>query len=328
MIRALRGRQDEPTQFDLPAEAVGDALQDKDNLIWLDFGGEPDTACEPILRDVFKFHPLAIDDALRESHVPKIDDWGNYLYLVVHSVVYEAEADEPLDTRELDLFVGPNYIVSHHEQVIPAIEGTWERCQRDERLLRRGPGYLLYELLDTQVGAIFPLVDEMDEALERVEDEIFDNGGPEILHTIFSLKRSLLELRRLIAPQREVVNKLARDDFSVLKREDRVYFRDVYDHLVRGFDISESMRDQATGALETYLSVINNRMNDVMKTLTIITTMFMPLSVLVGFFGMNFFEPSLRMPAWTGHTALIVALLVMLGSPLGMFLWARRRGWV
>ena len=124
------------------------------------------------------------------------------------------------------------------------------------------------------------------------------------------------------------MNKLARDEYGVLRREDRIYYRDVYDHLVRSFDISESMRDQTTGALETYLSVINNRMNDVMKTLTIITTMFMPLTVLVGFFGMNFFEPSLHMPMWTGHTALIVALLVMLGSPLGMFLWARRRGWV
>lgn len=328
MIRALRGHQDAPTQFDLLPEAIESALQTEGSLIWLDFEGEPDTACEPILRDVFKFHPLAIDDALRETHVPKIDDWGSYLYLVVHSVVYQPDADEPLDVRELDLFIGPNFVVSHHDQTIPAIEMTWERCHRDERLVRRGPGYLLYELLDTQVGAIFPIVDKLDEALERVEDEIFDNGGPDILHTIFSLKRSLLELRRLIAPQREVVNKLARDEYGVLRREDRIYYRDVYDHLVRSFDISESMRDQTTGALETYLSVINNRMNDVMKTLTIITTMFMPLTVLVGFFGMNFFEPSLHMPMWTGHTALIVALLVMLGSPLGMFLWARRRGWV
>ena len=135
-------------------------------------------------------------------------------------------------------------------------------------------------------------------------------------------------MRRIVSPQREVLNKLARDDYLVIDAEGRVYFLDVYDHLVRLYDINEGLRDLIGGALDTYLSVINNRMNDVMKTLTIITTLFMPISFLVGFFGMNFFQPFTRLDAWTSNPAFILTLAVVVLMPFGMFLWIRRRGWV
>jgi len=168
----------------------------------------------------------------------------------------------------------------------------------------------------------------MDQTLEDVEDLIFTDPDSEVLEKIFMLKRGVIQLRRVIAPQREVVNKLARDSYPVMDIGERIYFRDVYDHLVRSYEINEGMRDQATGALETYLSVINNRMNDVMKTLTIITTLFMPLSFLVGFFGMNFFQPVGPSPTWTGRPALVLALAVMVLSPLAMYLYARARKWL
>lgn len=328
MIRTMHCRASGPVEFELPLADFGQALDDHERLLWVDFEAEPDEAAEPILNQVFHFHPLAIDDALRETHSPKLDNWGGYLYLVVHSVVSTQGRDEPLEVRELDIFVGPNYLVTHHDQAIPAVEELMDRLHRDERPARRGVGYLLYELVDSTVANLMPIVDEMDQKLEVVEAMIFNGPDKEVLEQIFFLKRAVIRLRRVIAPQREVINKLARDVYPVLNDDDRIYFRDVYDHLVRSYEINEGMRDQATGALETYLSVINNRMNDIMKTLTIITTLFMPLSFLVGFFGMNFFQPVDVSLNWTSRPVLWLVLALMAVIPSGMYLYARRRGWM
>jgi magnesium transporter len=145
---------------------------------------------------------------------------------------------------------------------------------------------------------------------------------------IFSAKRAVLHLRRIIGPQREVMNKLARDDYRVIDSKARVYFRDVYDHLVRLHDITESIRDLVGGTLDSYLSVINNRMNEIMKTLTLITTLFMPLSFITSFFGMNFFVPSAPLTSWVTKQVFMVALLFLVLMPVGMFFWIRRRGWM
>jgi magnesium transporter len=157
---------------------------------------------------------------------------------------------------------------------------------------------------------------------------VFDDPTPSLLEQVFTLKRSLLRLRRIIAPQREVLNKLARGDFMVVDAEERVFFRDVYDHLVRLYDITESLRDLVGSALDTYLSVVNNRMNEVMKILTVITTLFMPLSFLVGFFGMNFFQPVVPLEGWTSRAAFALMLAAMGLSPLAMAIWMRRRRWL
>jgi magnesium transporter len=171
------------------------------------------------------------------------------------------------------------------------------------------------------------VVEEIDEAIDQTEDEVFDRPTPETLEHIFMLKRAALHLRRIIGPQREVLNKLARDDYRVIDSRARIYFRDVYDHLVRLHDITESIRDLVSGALDTYLSVINNRMNEIMKTLTIFTAMFMPLSFIGGFFGMNFFAPVAPLVKWTGIPAFVFTLVITILTPVAMYLWIRRRGW-
>jgi len=153
-------------------------------------------------------------------------------------------------------------------------------------------------------------------------------SNQQLLEEIFTLKRSLLHLRRILMPQREVFNKLARGDDHVIDKQERVFFRDIYDHMVRLYDISESLRDLISGALETYLSVINNRMNDVMKTLTIITTLFMPISFLTGFFGMNFFAADPPFAGWTSQPMLVVLLCILVLLPVGMFIWMRSRRWM
>ena len=328
MIRTLYCGRDSRFRTDLKPEEYTAALQDKDGLLWLDFSGEPPEACEPILRQTFGFHPLAVDDALEEAHVPKIDDWEQYVYIVLHAVVFKPEGDRLVETLELDVFLGQNYLVTHHVQPIAAVDRPWTTCQRDARHLQRGAGYLLYKLVDELVADYMPVVDEIDGAIDRIEDQVFDDPTPSLLEQIFTLKRALLRLRRIIAPQREVLNKLARGDYATIAAKERIFFRDVYDHLVRLFDITESLRDLVGSTLDTYLSVVNNRMNDVMKTLTVITTLFMPLSFLSGFFGMNFFQPATPPNVWTGRAAFGLVLAAMALLPVGMYLWMRRRAWM
>jgi magnesium transporter len=328
MIRALYRTQAGHTRTDLRPEEFTTALRDDSGLLWVDLADESPQVCAPILRETFGFHPLAVDDALEESHVPKVDDWGKYIYLVLHAVVFDPLNDEPLTTLELDMFLGRNYLVTYQARPLAAVDRVWTACQRDERHLQNGVGHLLYKVADELVADYLPAIERIDEAIDQIEDQVFDNPTPSTLENIFVLKRALLHLRRIIAPQREVLNKLARGDYAVIDVEERIFFRDVYDHLVRLYDIAESLRDLVGSALDTYLSVVNNRMNEVMKTLTVITTLFLPVSFLVGFFGTNFFQPVAPLNAFTDHPAFGIFMAALVVIPVGMYAWMRKRAWM
>ena len=328
MIRSLYRTQDGQIRTDLTAGEFAAALQDADGLLWVDLSCESLETCEPILRQTFGFHPLAVDDALREAHVPKVDDWDEYLYVALHAVVLNGQDDEPVETQELDIFLGRNYLVTYQAQHIATVDRIWMACQRDKRQLQRGAAHLLYRLADELVADYMPVIERIDEAVDQIEDQIFKGPAPHVLEQLFTIKRTLLRLRRIVAPQREVLNKLGRGDYVVIDVERRVFFRDVYDHLVRLYDITEGLRDLVGSAVDTHLSVVNNRMSDVMKTLTIITTLVMPLSFLTGFFGMNFFQPVTPLDVWTDRTAFGLALATMVVIPVIMYQWMRRRAWM
>jgi magnesium transporter len=233
-----------------------------------------------------------------------------------------------IEIRELDVFLGKNYLVTHHDQSLTAIDRVWATSPRDERHISQGADHLLYRIIDELVAQYMPIVEAIDDEVDVLESEIFSNPGPDVLSRLFSLKRSILQMRRIVGPEREVLNKLARDDYKVIDARARVYFRDVYDHLVRLLDLTESLRDLISGTLDTYLSVINNRMNDIMKTLTIITTLFMPISFVASFFGMNYFYPNVKTDEWTNLPAFVVTLGIMVLMPTAMLAWVRRRGWM
>ncbi|NMC14072.1 MAG: magnesium/cobalt transporter CorA [Chloroflexi bacterium] len=328
MIRSLFYTAETGIQTDLKVAEFPHILKSKKGFLWVDFEGTPPETDEPILHEIFGFHPLAIDDALQESHVPKLDDWIGYLYIVLHAVVFDQNAEDCVDTRELDIFLGDNYIVTHHDYSISGIERVWGNCMKDDRFWRNGPDYLLYRITDEVVASYMHVVEALDNEIDLAEDLVFQKPTEEMLGKIFSLKRAVLHLRRVIGPQREVLNKLARDDYKVIDKPVKVYFRDVYDHLVRLHDLTENIRDLVSGTLDTYLSVINNRMNDIMKTLTVITTFFMPISFITGFFGMNFFQPVTDLHHWTAMPAFVITLLIFILTPIGMILWIRRKGWI
>lgn len=328
MIRSLYYIPGKPIQKDLPPSQFPELIQDQQALLWVDFVSEPPETCLPILQD-FKFHPLAIDDALQETHVPKLDDWTDYLYIVLNYMkanengpAWETEIDE------LDIFLGKNYIVTHHDHQVSAVDETWAACDRDERNVQGGPDHLLYKIADNLVAAYMPAVEKIDSAIDEIEDQVFDRPSPHTLERLFALKRVLLAMRRILLPQREVLNKLARDDYQVIDPRDRIFFRDIYDHLVRLHDLNESLRDLVSGALDSYLSVVNNRMNEIMKTLTVITVLFMPLTFLTGYFGMNFFEPLGNLKAWTTDPVFYLTLATIFILPFIMYLWMHRRTWV
>ena len=328
MIRSLYFEPGKPIRKNLPPQQFPRLTRNRRSILWVDFVNEPPEICLPILQE-FEFHPLAIDDALQETHVPKLDDWGEYLYIVLNYMNVQRNGDE-WDTRvdELDTFLGSNYIVTHHDYPIQAVDATWEACGRDQRLLKDGPDHLLYKITDYLVAGYMPIVEEIDEAIDRVEDQIFERPTPRTLEKLFGLKRVLLAMRRILLPQREVLNKLARDSYKVIDPKDRIFFRDIYDHLVRLHDLNESLRDLVSGAQDTYLSVVNNRMNEIMKTLTIITVLFMPLTFLTGYFGMNFFAPPGTLAEWTTNPVFYLTLTVIFILPFIMYLWMWRRTWI
>ncbi|MBW6474361.1 MAG: magnesium/cobalt transporter CorA [Anaerolineaceae bacterium] len=316
------------TKVDLNLDEIKEAFKSDQGVLWVDLVQTPYAEAENILLELFGFHPLAVSDALDEVHVPRVDDWGNYLYLVLHSIRYKPDEDEPLPADELDVFLGKHFLVTYQNVAIPVIEKVHQYIERDARFLQRGADHLFYKLADDLVAETLPVVDQMDDAIDSIEDQMFNGSNQQLLEQIFTLKRSLLHMRRILMPQRELFNKLARGDDHVIDKQERVFFRDIYDHMVRLYDISESLRDLISGALETYLSVINNRMNDVMKTLTIITTLFMPISFLTGFFGMNFFAADPPFASWTSQPVLVVLLSIFVLLPVGMFIWMRSRKWM
>jgi magnesium transporter len=328
MRRTQFNTRNKPPDLTLTLDQYNTALADPQGLLWVDFQNESPEASETVLRDNFHFHPLAIQDAIQQSHAPKIDDWEAYLYIAFHAVSYDRDSGE-IEWIELDLFLGDNYLVTSHEEPIPALERVWEICQRDERVRQSGADHLLYVIVDELSVDFVHTVEAIDDEIDFIEDQVFEKPDNQLIQRIFTLKRATLQLRRSLGPMREVLNKLARDDYALIDDKDQVYFRDVYDHFVRLHDIAESLRDLASGVLDMYLSVVNNRMNDIMKTLTLITTLFMPVSFLAGFFGMNFFQPGTADLAFlTGGISFAVIIVVFLGTPVLMYFWMRRRGWM
>ncbi|MGE5642552.1 MAG: magnesium/cobalt transporter CorA [Byssovorax cruenta] len=328
MIRSLYFEPGKDIRKNLPPQEFPKLIRNRRGILWVDFVAEPPDICLPVLQG-FGFHRLAIDDALQETHVPKLDDWGDYLYVVLNYMDVAAKGDNwNTEVDELDIFLGENYIVTHHDHPIQAVDETWHSCDRDPRTLQEGPDHLLYKIADYMVAEYMPIVEELDAAIDLIEDQVFVRASPRTLERLFALKRVLLAMRRILLPQREVLNKLARDDYKVIDPKDRIFFRDIYDHLVRLHDLNESLRDLVGGAQDTYLSVVNNRMNEIMKTLTIITVLFMPLTFITGYFGMNFFEPLGNLKEWTTNFVFFLTLATILLLPFFMYLWMRRRTWI
>jgi len=225
---------------------------------------------------------------------------------------------------ELNLFLGENFLVTcYRDPAMPPVEKIWNQLAKDERLYHNGADFLCHAILDVLVDEYMPVIDAMDDEIDFLEDKVLERPEPVILDRILNIKHAVMSLRRILNPQREVINRLSRDEFRMIDRQSRIYFRDIYDHLVRIQDLTESMRDIIAGAMDIYLSSNSLRLNEVMKALTIVSTIFLPLSFLAGVFGMNFkVFPILDHP-WGYYLSWVIFILITV-IMLTVF---RRRRW-
>ncbi len=314
-----------------PSSRIEEAIADQGGLLWVDILG-PDEHATSELQDWlcrnFHFHHLAVEDALRQTHVPRVDDWGEYLYIVFHVAGFAPDSDQ-LVLHELDIFLGKNYLITYHTAALSVLDQDRVSIERDPRdRLRHGADHLLYRFLELAIDESLGAIENLDEQIDQIQNAVLEDANPRSLRAIFRIKRAAVLLHKTLSPQREVLNRLARDPYQPVQPKHRVYFRDLYDHVVRIHDISESLRDLIAGAVETYLSVVSNRTNDIMKALTIVTVMFLPMSFLASFFGMNFFGETLALTGPMPRALLFWGTnAIMAISPCFIWIYARRRKW-
>jgi len=308
-----------------PVDSVDPAWLRPDSgvSVWVDLDKPtPDEA--RILTDLFHFHELAVEDAMAESHHPKVESYGDYLYLILHGIDFRAKEHE-FRTQDVDFFVGDRYLVTVHPGVSRSIGKINEVCSRNARVLGEGPVALMYRIIDTMVDNYRPEVDELQDRLDQLEKEVFEKSRPQLARRILDLKRDVASLRRVVQPQRDVVGRLARREFAIITEALSYKFRDVHDHLVRLTDESLFFGDRITSLLDAHLSTVSNQLNSVMKILTVIATIFMPLTFITGLYGMNVDLPHFGM----GSTLFFwVLLFFMLAVTSGMLVFFRMRRWI
>ncbi|MEZ5320141.1 MAG: magnesium transporter CorA family protein [Vicinamibacterales bacterium] len=261
---------------------------------WADVGA-PTDADRAVLLDVVGLHELAVEDALSEIHFPKIEAYDTFLYLILHGIAAGRAGDEGFVTLDVDFFLGRNFLVTVHHDPSRSIEQEWSICALHRPVLADGPAVVLHRVVDRLVDHYRPEVDGVEDRLDVLERRVFEDPRANPLREILGLKRDLASLRRVVLPQRDALARLARREFPQIPDTLAYGFRDVYDNLVRLADEATLFQDRVTTLLEAYLSVQSNRLNQVMKVLTVIATIFMPLTVLTGIYGMN-----VPLPAFPG----------------------------
>jgi magnesium transporter len=290
--------------------------------VWADITN-PTEADGRLMEAVFGFHTLSVEDALTSVQFPKVELYDHYLYLVLHGIDFRAKQHH-FATRDVDFFLGPNYLVTVHAGESRSVKRVSELCARRAEVLAEGPVALLHRIIDAMVDNYRPEVDALEARIGRLEEQAFV-GHETIVKPLLQLKRDLSALRRVVIPQRDVVGRLARREFGAISDEMTYRFRDVYDHLVRISDDAVLFQDRVNGILEAHLSAVSNRLNEVMKVLTVMSTIFLPLTVLTGMWGMNVVLP--HMPG--GESAQFWWLGGMMVAITGtMLLFFKRKGWL
>lgn len=292
-------------------------------FVWVDLA-DPSIPESLILSDTFAFHPLSVEDSMSTIQYPRIEPYDGYLYVVLHGIDFR-EAEHGFATHDVDFFLGRNFLVTVHDGYSRSIAALREHCPRNHNLMGEGPVGLFHRIVDAMVDHYRPEVEKLEEALDDIEDKVFTHDSQSLIREILEKKRDVSSLRRVVTPQRDVIGRLARREFVDIGSEMALRFRDVYDHLIRLNDEAFVFQDRITGILDAHLSNVSNHLNQVMKLLTVLTTVFMPLTLMSGLWGMN-----VPLPHFPGGEALqfwwvagiMLALIVVM---LGFF---RRMRWI
>lgn len=306
---------------DVPLEQISDVRQRHNELLWVDVV-DPTADDLRLIAEEFAFHPLAMEDALKHRQRPKVDFYEGYLFVVFYALAFK---DGRLITDEIHLFIGQNYLVTLHDgDCAPIVETTTRWRENITQLGNRGVAVLVYSLLDAIVDEYFPLIDELAERTDALEEQIFDRLDQSAQKEIFRIKKDLLAVRKVLSPQRDVLNALLRRDNPMIHTDTLVYFQDIYDHILRVMDAVDTYRDLLSSALDAYLSVTSNRLNRIMKTLTASSIILMSMTLVASVYGMNFVHiPELD---WQLGYLWALGLMVFIGGML--FSVFRRVDWL
>ena len=302
-------------------EQISEYCAAQPNIVWVDVADPTSQDFDDLAKE-FGFHPLSIEDCRNEHQRPKVEEYQGYYFIVL----YEAELvlGRHLELRELNIFLGKNYLVTVHSQPLRVIEIA-ERLWREwTDLAERGTGLLAYLLIDSVVDDYMPLLDSLSDRMDDLEDQLFADFQTEAIEEIFRIKKELLFMRRAVTPLRDVFNTLLRREQPIFSRETTVYFQDVFDHLIRVADTIDTLRDMLSSTMDAYLSISGNRMNTIMKRLTSISTILMSVTLVAGIYGMNFdYMPELK---W--RYGYVGALLSMVVIGLAIYFYFRKIKWL
>jgi magnesium transporter len=309
---------------DLPA-----LLADETNVVWADFRGETAEEVEStkdVLLNVFKFHYLTVEDCLETRNQPKIEAFPEYFYFIVHGVRPGQTSATNFVTKELDGYLGKNFVVTFHVERFRSIKAVKQQVRSSTFPCQRGAAYLLHQILDQLVDLYMPLVDDFDAEIDDLEERVLTmkKGSNVILQDIMDLRRSVARMKRISSRQLEVLYRMSHGEFSQIPANILPYFRDVHDHLLRISDLAENYRDLVAGLFDIHFSVVANKNNDVVKTLTILSSIILPLSLIAGIYGMNFDN----MPELRTQNGYFITLAIMVIVTVSLLIYFWRKGWI
>ena len=312
------------TEAELP-----ELLAEPTNLVWVDLQGETaeqQTLAKRVLLDVFKFHYLTVEDCLETRNQPKVEAFPDYLYFIVHGIKPGETSSVNFVTKELDGYLGPNYVVTFHIERFRSIKDVKKQIRSSPFACQRGAAYLLHQILDQIVDYYMPIVDDFDNAINDLEERAFATrkNDNDILEEIMDLRRSVARMKRISTRQLDVLYRLSHGEFPQIPENVLPFYRDVHDHLLRITDLSESYRDLVSGLFDIHFSVTANKTNEIIKFLTIFSAIILPLSLIAGIYGMNFEN----MPELKTRNGYYVTIGVMTAVALGLLFYFWYKGWI
>ena len=307
---------------DPPAERLEELHRVAGNNIWVDMDGATQEELH-LLAHVFGLLDLTVEDLSQDAQRAKLEAFDGYNVLIMHGMVFYPD-DLHIEVPEIDIVLGKNFLITSHRGLLSVVQDP-QGPNRDCIHLAKGPTFALYRVVDRLVDSYYPVLERINDTIEQIEDQVLTKATPEVLQQIFDLRHSLSYLRKTVSPQLEVFNRLISRDDEYVDRDVAIYFRDVYDHLVRTFEAVDSYRDLMSSAMDAYLSIVSNRQNEVMKRLTVFTSIFLPITFITGLFGQNFAHmPQVEHDGGYFWWIALGAMVVITASQL---LYYRRQGW-
>jgi len=326
MIRSFVFNQGKLVSQDVGLDVLRLVLYDEGVQVWADAEQPTEAEARELLETVFNFHPLAIEDCLAVSERPKIDEYEQYLFMVMHSVEFGRQ-DHAFHTNELNVFIGRNFLVTVHDEPLRSVKATMDRVLKNAPAIARAPDRLTYHLLDNLLDTYAPALHELGTELGDLEKKVLTQTSADILADVIQLKSEVQHLRQIITPQRDILSRLARGEFKIVRAHMLPYYRDLLDHLGRIADMTDSYRDSLTNTLQVNLNLQQMQINRVIKVLTVLATLSMPILLITSFYGMNLNHfPPMGESGWSWRLAYGWFVLVTGGSVGLLYRWLKKRG--